>query len=59
MAAGILAIGMSARLLGLGADPLASISIAVAACIIGCLLGFPLLTRRKEMKMDITPTTLS
>ena len=58
LSAGILAIGMSAHLLGLGANPLASISIAIAACIIGCILGFPLLTRRKEMKMDITPTTL-
>jgi O-antigen/teichoic acid export membrane protein len=56
ISAGILAIGMSAHLLGLGANPFASISVAVAACIIGCTLGFPLLTRRKNMKVGITPT---
>ncbi len=39
---GSLAIGMSAHLLGLGTNPFASISVAVAACIIGCTLGFPL-----------------
>jgi len=58
VSAGILAIGMSAHLLGLGMKPFASISVAVAACIIGCSLGFPFLTRRKHMKIGITPTTL-
>lgn len=59
ISAGILALGMSAHLLGLGTRPFASISVAFAACIIGCMLGFPLLIRRKEMKIGITPTTLS
>jgi O-antigen/teichoic acid export membrane protein len=59
ISAGILALGMSAHLLGLGTKPFASISVALAACIIGCMLGFPLLIRRKEMKIGITPTTLS
>ena len=58
VSAGILAIGMSAHLLGLGTRPLASISVAVAACIIGCALGVPLFTRRRDIKVGITPTTL-
>jgi O-antigen/teichoic acid export membrane protein len=52
VSAGILAIGMSAHLLGLGTRPLASISVAVAACIIGCALGVPLFTRRRDIRSE-------
>jgi O-antigen/teichoic acid export membrane protein len=58
VSAGILVIGMSAHFLGLNTGPFVSISIALTACIIGCCLGYLLLTKTGGMKVSVTPTPM-